>query len=345
MMAALEADVRSLRGALGEPGAGTLFQHLGALETSLAMAKILTGGMLALTRGDGVMMHRTDIARTLESVEASLRRLLPPSILLRILAAPGLFAHSHDGLLQSSLLNLALNARDAMANGGALLVTARLRWFDDPTHHTIGVLKPGPYVEIRVADNGTGISPAILGRVFDPQFSTKPPGAGAGLGLTVVREFALGTGAGVDLHSRWGEGTEVRLLLPAASPVERWVRPGNREARVLVVDGDPESRAALCRDLMAAGLRPEPVAVPEAALTMLAVGQKVDLVLGDAAGLGMGGLAMHERLAQERPDLPVVLIAGSAEVFAAAVAVDPVPVVIRKPVDLAELIETVRGLV
>jgi signal transduction histidine kinase/ActR/RegA family two-component response regulator len=218
--------------------------------------------------------------------------------------------------IEVMLLNLAINARDAMPGGGRLTIaTANV---DSVPPHLSTELSPGEYVAISVADTGTGMSPAILARAFEPFFTTKEQGKGTGLGLAQLYGFAKQSGGTARIDSREGEGTTVTIYLPrtreacaAPQPAAMEARSATR-ARILVVDDDDGVRlvaAAMAEDL---GYEVVAVASSEAALKTLA-DAGFDLLLTDVAMPGMNGVDLAQKVREAHPDMPIVFASGYAD--------------------------------
>ena len=217
VLAVLDANLYFLRSFIqpSEPDAEST-QVLDEMSSVLGQAKVITSGMLALSRAGGVPMHPTPLEPPLRELSEILRMMLPESIDWQLKVEPGLTANTNGGFLQAALLNLALNGRDAMADGGQLSVTARREHWQGQPMLMVGDLNPGDYAIIHVNDTGGGIPPAVLNRMFEPLFSTKTQQRGHGLGLFMVREFVLHSGAGLAVRSTLGRGTHMQFLLPLA---------------------------------------------------------------------------------------------------------------------------------
>ncbi len=218
--------------------------------------------------------------------------------------------------LGNALLNLVINARDAMPDGGRLLIETRLR---DVTDQDVGAptgLAPGLYVTVSVSDSGHGIPPEVLAHVFEPFFTTKQKGKGTGLGLAMVYGFARQSGGTATVYSEPGVGTTFRLYLPAAigAAVQGGdVRPlasGGHGERILVVDDEADLRDVTCRWLAEIGYAPVAAESPDQALELLA-GSPFDLLLTDVVMPGTaGGVALAQAAAERRPTLRVLLCSG-----------------------------------
>ena len=229
--------------------------------------------------------------------------------------APDLWmAHADPSQVEATLVNLALNARDAMAEGGDLKIELRNADIDLDYVDQHPEVKPGQYVELAVSDTGSGIAPEILGRVFEPFFTTRPVGHGSGLGLSMVYGFAKQSGGHVKIHSAVGEGTTVRLYLPRARhglDLDKTNGIGNGSAgggqTILVVEDHTEVREIVCKQLSMLGYNIIEAADGREALQVLADGVVVDLLFTDV--VMPGGMSGPELVAEARalrPDLRVL---------------------------------------
>ena len=239
--------------------------------------------------------------------------------------------------LQLAFLNLGFNARDAMPSGGILRISAKNQTLQDDR---LGLA--GHYVTIEIADNGLGIPPEILPRVFEPFITTKEIGAGSGLGLSHVHGFVHQSGGAVDIESEPGKGTIVRMYLPATKPPTADAAPATAESAcgaagtVLVVEDQP-SLAELAAELFAQWrLEIKVVHRASTALAMLREGEKVDLVFADITMAdGIDGLELAEIMKNEFPNIPILLTGGDGDGASDAVARGFQ--VIRKPYLMEEL--------
>ena len=254
------------------------------------------------------------------------------------------------GQLSSALLNLAINARDAMPNGGKLALTTRNVVFGVREAVAVGVGFAGDYVEIEIADTGTGMAPAILAKIFDPFFSTKDVGKGTGLGLSMVFGFVKQSGGGISVSSKEAVGTTFRIYLPKAASGPRRASagddrkmPGGHET-ILCVEDDREVRNFVAVQLESLGYTVIAAADAAAALAIAAQGTPFDLLFTDIvmAG-GMNGRELAERMVASRPALRVLFTSGYAydSLHAHGRAGQGAPL-LRKPYRKAELARTLR---
>ncbi len=276
----------------------------------------LTQRLLAFGRRQALTPERVDVPVLVRSMSDLLRSSAGSGVQIEtrfpIFVAP---AHVDANQLELALLNLAVNARDAMPGGGTLTIATRE---DEVGSGGRGRLSPGSYVVLSVADTGEGMDEATLTQAMEPFFTTKAVGKGTGLGLSMVYGLAIQSGGELVLHSRRGEGTTVELwlpraeaaaVLPPAAPEPAQVRP-DRGRIVLLVDDDPlvlTSMAAMLEDLghiaVEAGSGPQ-------ALEILRSGTEVDLVIADYSMPEMTGLQLAEELARLQPGLAVLLATG-----------------------------------
>ncbi|HEX7239033.1 MAG TPA: PAS domain S-box protein [Longimicrobiaceae bacterium] len=307
-----------------EPELAAAAADLREVELAAARAGDLTSRLLAFSRHRTVAAEPTDLNQAL----ADTRGLLQPLLgIARLVYRPGAGVPTvliDRGQLQQLVMNLAVNARDAMPDGGYVtLATRREVVAPGEVAQVIGPdVPPGEYAVLEVSDTGTGMDDATRARIFEPFFTTKEPGKGTGLGLAVVYGVVRQAGGGIRVESWPGSGTTFTVYLPAASgPVER--RPGAPEqdadghaARVLVVEDTEAVRAVITRVLSGAGYDVAEAGNGREAVARLEslrdTGWVPDLVLSDVVMPEMGGVRLVERLHALHPALPVVLISGYA---------------------------------
>ena len=269
-----------------------------------------------------------------------LTRSLPENVTIQTRLPEGavhVFADPHQ--LENALLNLALNARDAMPNGGRLMIAISPRAISTELADLVE-LPEGQYVQIEVSDNGSGIDPDILPRLFEPFFTTKPFGRGSGLGLSMVYGFVRQSGGNIRIRSKPGEGTTVTFVLPHCDPPRSESNaaaldghpPGVARKPVLLVEDEPEVRRIIRLELAALGYPVLEASNGEEAMTLLDNVAEISILITDAVmpgTTGGGELARHARAL--RPDFPVLLITGYADEDALAdLAGLDVPI-LRKP--------------
>jgi PAS domain S-box-containing protein len=290
----------------------------GALR-SVGRGAELTSKLLAFARRQHLSPSRVDPAEALEDLALMLRSTLGDGIEVRILPEKGLPATYADASqLDNALLNLALNSRDAMPNGGEIEIVASERWvMADPAYPQ---RKPGHYVEFRVRDTGQGMPPGVLARVFEPFFTTKGPRRGSGLGLSMVYGFVRQSGGFLEIQSRPGAGTTVTMCLPvaaersdaqAAAPVRPAGAAACAGATILLVEDEDDVRKVASATLVQLGYRPLAVSGAREALAQLQRDDGIVLLFSDVMLRGgMDGLALAQEARLLRPRIGVLLASG-----------------------------------
>jgi len=291
--------------------------------TSANRAAGLTHRLLAFSRRQSLDSKPVNMNELVKSMGELLHRSLNESIELRMDLAPALWtAEADPNQLESALLNLVLNARDAMPEGGRLLVSTSNQVLDLAFTQSQGRLEPGDYVLLQVRDTGCGMPENIISRVFDPFFTTKPIGQGTGLGLSMIYGFSKQSHGHVCIDSTVDQGTSVNLYLPRYSgePILQddslQLLPSSQAAEgeaVLIVEDDPAVRA-LVRDVLSElGYQFVEAEDGNAAVPVLESSQRIDLLISDVGLPGMNGRQLAEIGRQLRPGLKVLFITGYAE--------------------------------
>jgi PAS domain S-box-containing protein len=305
-----------------------LQRFIGVAQTAAERAAGLTQRLLAFSRRQTLDPKPTDINGLVRSMEALVRSTVGPELTVRAAVAPVAWTTLVDpNQLENALLNLCINARDAMPDGGTLTIETGEHRFGEAAARDLDV-PPGDYVSLSVADTGTGMTPEVMRRAFDPFFTTKPLGAGTGLGLSMIYGFARQSGGQVRIRSEVGAGTEVRIILPrhagegaahrAANQLERVQEAGRVSEKigrgsVLVVDDEAAVRLMVCEVLGDLGYRPVEAEDGAAGLRVLDSDLPLNLLVTDV-GLpgGMNGRQLAGLARRLRPDLPVLFITGFA---------------------------------
>jgi signal transduction histidine kinase/CheY-like chemotaxis protein len=294
-----------------------------AAQGAAKRAASLTHRLLAFSRRQTLDPKPTDMNRLIAGMEELIRRTIGPAIELETVAAGGLWPTLVDpNQLENALLNLCINARDAMPDGGRLTIESGNRWLDARAARDRD-LEPGQYVSLCVSDTGTGMTPEVIAKAFDPFFTTKPLGVGTGLGLSMIYGFTRQSGGQVRIYSEPGEGTMVCLYLPrhrgAAEGTESMpdladAPRTNAGETVLVVDDEPTVRMLVVEVLEELGYIPIEAADGAAGLKILQSGVPIDLLVTDV-GLpgGMNGRQMADAARLVRPGLKTLFITGYAE--------------------------------
>jgi len=318
------------------------------LSASLKAAD-LTRQLQAFSRQQPMQVRTLPVAEVLEELRGFLERAIGSGIQTAVDVAPGIEVHVDPSHLQSALLNLGINARDAMPEGGTLTLSARHCRLDGAPASRLD-LPEGPYVEICVADTGVGIAPEHLDRVVEPFFTTKGFGEGTGLGLSTAYGFARQSGGALTIDSTPGSGTRVLLYFPvppddaqadAADAAESDpVYPGNGQ-HLLVVEDNDLLGAMLQRILHSGGYRVTLETQGESALAALAAMPDIDLVITDIVlGGGIDGWQVAREVRASRPDCPVITMSGYAPGDGSMTVPDSLPT-LRKPFRPREILTLV----
>jgi PAS domain S-box-containing protein len=297
----VRADVQEIRNA-GERAAG------------------LTGQLLAFSRQQVFQPRVVNLNTLAQEMESLLRRVLGEDIELVVVLAPDLAHVKGDpGQLEQVITNLAVNARDAMPEGGRLTIETQTVATDAAYAHHAGMpMPPGPYVVLTVSDSGSGMDEATRARVFDPFFTTKGPGRGTGLGLSTAFGIVKQSHGFIEVHSEVGQGTIFKIYLPGVTEAANTDRPTLkvRSSRsgtetILLVEDNPGLRMLAARVLGPAGYTVLEAVTGEEALRLMEQHEgPVHLLLSDLVMPGMGGGKLAERLAQSYPGMKVLFMSG-----------------------------------
>jgi two-component system cell cycle sensor histidine kinase/response regulator CckA len=282
-------------------------------------AAALTRQLLAFSRSEAVDVTTLDVNRTIGGLTYMLQRLIGAHVELEAsLAADLHFVRADRGQLEQVLLNLVVNARDAMPRGGAVRIeTSNVHLSEDAIDRSL--VKPGEYVRLAVSDTGVGIAEAIRPRIFEPFFTTKEPGKGTGLGLATVYGIVTQASGYISVYSEVGHGTTFKVYLPAclgeatsavvAEPIVD--TPMTESGAVLVVEDEDAVRSLVVTSLERAGYRVFSARNPqEAEVTFHELGREVALLLTDVIMPGGSGPDLHRRLSAGRPPLRVLYMSG-----------------------------------
>ncbi|MGE3333412.1 MAG: response regulator [Rhodospirillaceae bacterium] len=294
---------------------------LDAASDSCKRAANLTQRLLAFSRRQLLESKPVDVNAMVESLIELLRRTLTEKILLRVDLRASKSALTDINQLETALLNLVINSRDAMPDGGRVTIaTAGVSAAEVPKSLGLHNSPAAEFVRIDVADTGVGMEETVVHKAFDPFFTTKPLGAGTGLGLSMVYGFAQQSGGGVAITSAPGEGTTVCLFIPATSqaPEHKTASdlapdPDGAGQHVLICDDEDHVRMVVREVLADMGYASMSVADPYAALSALTRASKIDLLITDVGLPGMNGRELAESARKLRPGLPVLFITGYAE--------------------------------
>jgi CheY-like chemotaxis protein/two-component sensor histidine kinase len=294
-----------------------------AAVSSAHRAAALTHRLLAFSRRQSLDPKPVDPNQLVASLEDLFRRTKGAHIELKVQLGTDIWPVNTDASqLENALLNLVINARDAMPDGGQLCIETANSYLDGTDITTLEPVKAGDYVMLGVSDNGAGMTAKILAKAFDPFFTTKPIGQGTGLGLSMIYGFAQQSGGHVTIQSEPGQGTCVRLYLPRlhGTALERTVPASQGEApvalegeAVVVVEDDPAVRMLVVNVLDELGYTAHQAADARAALPLLESDLRVDLLVTDVGLPGMNGRQLAEIARQHRPELKVLFMTGYAE--------------------------------
>ena len=298
-------------------------RYLMAAQGAAKRAAALTHRLLAFSRRQTLDPKPTDVNRLALGMLEMIQRTVGPSIPVEVVGASGLWPALVDPpQLENALLNLCINARDAMPDGGRITVETANRWLDERASRKLD-MPEGQYLSLCVTDTGTGMSPEVIARVFEPFFTTKPIGEGTGLGLSMIYGFAQQSGGQVRIYSEVGQGTTVCIYLPrhygevADEDQDSGLAalsPSEQGETVLIVDDEPTVRMLVTDILEDLGYAAIEAGDSATGLKVLQSDVRIDLLVTDV-GLpgGMNGRQMADAARVARPDLQVLFITGYAE--------------------------------
>ncbi|WP_256807981.1 ATP-binding protein [Bradyrhizobium sp. Bra64] len=323
LLTGIIGSLELLQTRLGQGRVKDIDRYVTVAQGAAKRAAALTHRLLAFSRRQTLDPTPTDLNRLVMGMEELIRRTAGPEIAVEVVTAGGLWPTLIDASqLENALLNLCINARDAMPGGGRLTIETANRWLDD---HSAGErdLEPGQYISLCVTDTGTGMTPDVIARAFDPFFTTKPIGRGTGLGLSMVYGFVRQSGGQVRIYSEVGQGTTMCLYLPRHYGKES-DKPPQLAARItarpqaghtiLIVDDEPAIRMLLTDAMEEIGFNVLEAHDGPAGLNILQSGATIDLLITDV-GLpgGMNGRQLADAARTTRHALKVLFITGYAE--------------------------------
>jgi PAS domain S-box-containing protein len=356
LLAANMGSLEVIRMLLSQGRVGEIERMVDAAQRSARSAATLTQRLLAFSRQQTLDPQPTEVMRLLADLEELIRRTAGPSVALEVSSEVPVWRIRVDrSQLESAVLNLCINARDAMPEGGRLTVTAANRTVSRKEAREKG-LRAGDYVSVCVADTGTGMPEEIIARAFDPFFTTKPIGTGTGLGLSMVYGFAQQSGGLATIASTPGTGTQVCLLLPryegesateATTEVPVLSPVGGNGEVVLVVDDEPTLRMLITQVLRESGYGVLEASTGAAALRVLQSQARVDLLITDI-GLpgGMNGRQVADNARSLRSGLQVMFITGYAQQsLLDRDTLEPGMQLLSKPFELQQLASLVRTMI
>jgi CheY-like chemotaxis protein len=341
-------DMARRRATSLEPRVAALIDH--ALEGANRAAR-LTTRLLAFSRRQPLSPEPTNVNRLVSGMSELLGRTLGEQNRIETVLAADIWATMVDpNQLENALVNLAVNARDAMPGGGRLTIETANIQLDDADAESETGIEPGEYVLLSVTDTGTGMSRDVLDKVFDPFFTTKEVGKGTGLGLSMVYGFVKQSRGHVRIHSEPGHGTGIKLFLPRWFGAAGAAAPAGREAgravlpvilgqaNVLVVEDDPDVRVLSVRMLTDLGHHVREAASPTQALEVLKGEERIDLLFTDIVMPDLDGRRLADLALTLRPDLKVLFTTGyTRDVLVEADLGEPFVSLLPKPFTLQQL--------
>jgi PAS domain S-box-containing protein len=357
LLTAISGSLELLQARLDQGRIKDLERYLITAQQASKRAAALTHRLLAFSRRQTLVPAPTNINRLVSGMEDMVRRTMGPAITVEVVTAVGLWNTLVDPhQLENALLNLCLNAHDAMPDGGRLTMETSNKWLDG-TESIKRELLAGQYVSLCVSDSGSGMTKEVIAHVFEPFFTTKPIGMGTGLGLSMVYGFALQSGGQARVYSEIGQGTMVCLYLPRHLGLEagemvkmpeviELPHVGQRET-VLVVDDEPAIRMLVSEVLEEMGFTVIEAGDGAAGLAVLQSDTRIDLLVTDV-GLpgGINGRQLVDAARLQRSALKVLFITGYAEnAMLSHGHMEPGMHVLTKPFAMAALASRVREII
>ncbi|WP_158930850.1 PAS domain-containing protein [Acidisphaera sp. S103] len=296
-------------------------RFMDAATASANRAAALTHRLLAFARRQPLDTKATDVNQLIRGIEDFLRRTLGERVALTVELDPDLWPTLTDAnQLENSIINLAINARDAMPGGGSLTITTKRVVVEYPILSGSDEIQPGDYTVIQVCDTGTGIDPAALPKVFEPFYTTKPLGQGTGLGLSMIYGFVKQTQGNVQIESTLGQGTSVSLYfrryhgpLDVKGPRLHHAAPRGEGETVLLVEDDSSVRLLIGEVLRDLGYACIEAIDGQAAVPILSSNVRLDLMITDVGLPGLDGRQLADFARHHRPDLRILFVTGYAE--------------------------------
>jgi two-component system cell cycle sensor histidine kinase/response regulator CckA len=310
-----------MRHQAGDPS----FKEINEIHQNALRAATLVGQLLAFSRKQTLQPKVLAVREVVGELALMLRRLLREGIDLKLEHGPDLWPiHADEAQLSNAIINLVVNARDAMPKGGAVTIRTANDTILQPVAYGTGVMPPGDYVRIEVADTGTGIPKEVIGKIFDPFFTTKPVGQGTGLGLATVFGIVKQTGGFIDVSSEVGKGTTFRIFLPrhradASTPAVQDAAPaGPRDVTgqdtILLVEDEEAVRSFAARALKMRGYSVLEAGGGEEALEIVKSSKvQIDLLITDVVMPNMDGPTLVRNVKRLKPEMAVIFMSGYAE--------------------------------
>jgi signal transduction histidine kinase len=356
LLAAIGGSLQMIQSRLAQGRMDVVDRYVAAGQSAVKRAAALTHRLLAFSRRQTLDPKPTNVNRLVAGMEELIRRTMGPAVHMEVIGAGGLWPALVDpNQLENALLNLCINARDAMPGGGRLTIETANKWLDERAAKE-RELPPGQYVSLCVTDTGTGMSPDVIAHAFEPFYTTKPLGQGTGLGLSMIYGFARQSGGQIRVYSELGKGTTMCLYLPRldqnvaederpAAPSEG--RPSGDGEVVLVIDDEPTIRMLIAEVLEELGYSIIEAWDGASGMRVLQSDVRIDLLITDV-GLpnGMNGRQVADAARQMRSNLKVLFITGYAENAVIGNGhLDKGMQVIAKPFEMNALVRKIRELV
>jgi CheY-like chemotaxis protein len=306
-------------------GQTDVMRYVDSATEGVERAAQLTSRLLAFARKQPLAPEDVDVNKLLQNLSELLHRTLGETVALEYVGAAGLWrSHIDPAELERAIVNLAVNARDAMPDGGSLTIETANAYLDEHYASSHAEVTAGQYVMISVSDKGTGMSPEVAARAMDPFFTTKDPTKGTGLGLSQVYGFVKQSNGHIAIYSEEGHGTTVRVYLPrayveaSAAPAEGdapadALPAGSAEVTVLVVEDDAQVRRSSVAALLELGYRVREADSGAAALALIDEDPTIALLFTDVVMPAMDGRRLAEAAAARRPALKVLYTTGYSQ--------------------------------
>lgn len=354
LLTGVSGSLALMRRRIEQGRVGEIGRYIDTAVAAAERAAVLTHRLLAFSRRQPLEPKPVDLNRLVAGMTELLHRSLGETIELEGVLAPRLWCVEIDlGQMENALLNLAVNARDAMPEGGKLTIETRNTQLDEAYAKAFSEVRPGQYVELSVSDTGCGMPPDVAERVFEPFFTTKPVGQGTGLGLSQVYGFVKQSSGHVRVYSEVGQGTTIKIYLPRfhgedvpdEAPERQAALVGKAGETILVVEDESVVRAFSCEVLRDLGYQVLEAGDAETALRLLAQDQRVDLLFTDVVlPGGRTGRELADEAVRLRPGIKVLYTTGYAR---SAIVhhgrLDPGVRLLTKPFALEDLAIQVRG--
>jgi signal transduction histidine kinase len=355
LLAGITGSLELIRMRMAQGRSADVEKYVTAAQGAANRAAALTHRLLAFSRRQTLAPKPTDVKQLVAGMADLIGRTVGPQITLETVNAVGLWPSLIDpSQLENAILNLCINARDAMPHGGTITIETANRWLDRRMAQERG-LEPGHYISLCVSDTGTGMTADVIAKAFDPFFTTKPIGVGTGLGLSMIYGFAKQSGGVVSIDSELGKGTNVCIYLPrhlgaaeeAGVMTELTDAPRGEGETVLIVDDEPTVRMLVSEVLADLGYTAIEAEDGPAGLKALQSSARIDLLVTDV-GLpgGMNGRQVADAARVVRPNLKVLFITGYAENAVLSHGhLDPGMHVMTKPFAMEALASRIRELI